>query len=220
MSGKKYTQKEIEYLKSHYSNTRTIDIAKYLNKTIKSVYYKANQLDLKKSLVIIKLEAKLSAIKNRDRISKSWYKKGDISHNKGKKQIDYMSIESIEKTKATQFKKGNLPHNTKHDGALSIRPDIKTNINYIYIRIALGKWKLYNRYLYEKYHNLTLTSKDVIIFIDGNQSNFRKENLKKVSRAELIEINSIRTKPLEYRELHSAMLKLKNKIKKLEKNGK
>ena len=39
------------------------------------------------------------------------FKKGNVAHNKGKKQIEYMSQESIERTKKTRFKKGNKQKN-------------------------------------------------------------------------------------------------------------
>lgn len=211
----KYTEQEVQYLIDNYANNRTIEIAKHLNRPVTSIYEKANKLGLRKSLEVIQLEARLSAVRNIDKISKSWFKKGSEPKNKGKKQTDYMSAEAIEKVKATQFKKGNKPHNTKFDGYLSVRRT--KGINYIYIRISEAKHQLYHRYIWEQHYKEKLTSKDNIIFINGNQTDVRIENLKKVSHAELLEINALRNKPKEYREVFSAIKKLNNKIKKLEK---
>ena len=72
-------------------------------------------------------------------------KPGNVPVNKGKKQTEYMDAETIARTAATRFKKGNLSANTKEaDGAISIRFD-HANRNgkpYKYIRVSLGKWRL------------------------------------------------------------------------------
>ena len=39
-----------------------------------------------------------------------------------------------------------------------------------------------HRYLYEKYHDVTLNDNDMIVFLDGNKSNFDKENLYKITQ--------------------------------------
>lgn len=84
------------------------------------------------------------------------FKKGNIPHNKGKRQNDYMSIESIEKTKATRFKKGNIPANHRDVGSERINKD-----GYIEIKIKEpNKWQLKHRYFYEK--NMVRFQKDII----------------------------------------------------------
>ena len=66
----------------------------------------------------------------------SYFSKGHVSHNKGKKQHEFMSADAIERTKATRFKKGDEPHNTKHDGCIVQRADT-TGRYYKYIRPAI-----------------------------------------------------------------------------------
>lgn len=51
----------------------------------------------------------------------------------------------------------------------------------IQIKITKTKWEYKQRYLYEKYHNVKLTSKDYVIFLDGNRNNFSIDNLKRVN---------------------------------------
>jgi hypothetical protein len=71
------------------------------------------------------------------------FKKGQLPVNKGKKQIEFMSIEAIKKTVATRFKKGNKPHNTyEKDGIITSRID-NSGRPYLYIRTSVGKWELY-----------------------------------------------------------------------------
>ena len=48
------------------------------------------------------------------------------------------------------------------------------------IKVSKSKWMYKQRYLYEKYHNVKLTPRDYIIFVDGDRSNFDIDNLKKV----------------------------------------
>lgn len=48
------------------------------------------------------------------------------------------------------------------------------------IKVSKSKWMYKQRYLYEKYHKVKLTSRDYIIFVDGDRSNFDIDNLKKV----------------------------------------
>ncbi len=43
--------------------------------------------------------------------SKGYFQKGHTPMNKGLKQSEYMTPGAIERTKATRFKKGNVPHN-------------------------------------------------------------------------------------------------------------
>jgi hypothetical protein len=76
---------------------------------------------------------------------KTAFKKGSIPSNKGKDCKHYQS----EKSRATQFKKGQLPRNTLYDGAITIRPD-KRGVNRRFIRIAMGKWIHYSVHIWEQ----------------------------------------------------------------------
>ena len=51
-----------------------------------------------------------------------------------------------------------------------------------YIKLGHNNYVPKHRYLYEKYHNVTLTFDDMIIFLDNDKTNFSRENLYKVSR--------------------------------------
>jgi hypothetical protein len=52
-----------------------------------------------------------------------------------------------------------------------------------YIKLGHNNYVAKHRYLYEKYHNVTLDISDLIIFLDNDKANFNKENLYKVSRS-------------------------------------
>lgn len=136
-------------------------------------------------------------------------KTGCVPPNKGKKQHEYMSPEAIARTAKTRFKKGHKPHNTaEEDGVISIRKDSDTNIPYKYIRVSVGNWQLYQRYVWEK-ANGPIPEDHCIRFKDGNALNCRLENLELINRAENLNRNWHNyPKPLK------RAIKLTNKIKK------
>lgn len=110
------------------------------------------------------------------------YQKGETPWNKGRK----MPEETREKVKKTWFKKGQIPKNYKPVGSTRITVD-----GYKEIKTAEpNEWKLYARYLWEKEHGEKLTPNDVVIYADGDKTNFDIDNLVKVSRANLLYLNN------------------------------
>ena len=69
------------------------------------------------------------------RLANGQFCQGHKAWNKGKKFKNFGGVK-------TQFKVGNIPFNTKFDGAISCRHHKRDNKNYYYIRIKKGKWKL------------------------------------------------------------------------------
>ena len=102
--------------------------------------------------------------------------KGMTPWNKGTKGIQIGG-------KQTQFKPGHLPHNTKHDGAISIRYYKRDNRPYKYIRTANARWEPLHRYMW-KLHNGEIPKGYVIRFKDGNTLNCDINNLECISRVE------------------------------------
>lgn len=132
--------------------------------------------------------------------------------NKGLCGDDYLTHEAKRGMAKTQFKKGNLPHNTRADGDLSLRSD-----GYIWVRIDKAKWELLHRVIYARHHEVTLKTEDNIIFLDGNRTNFDISNLKLVSNEELMSMNTIHNYPEDLVSAIKALSKLKRKIKQYEK---
>ena len=93
----------------------------------------------------------------------------------------------------TQYKKGNLPHNTKFDGAIRVQSDYK------YIRIAKAKWMPLHRYIWTQVYGDP--GSNLIRFKDGNTMNCGIENLTMVSRGENAALNSLIRKPRGKRQL-------------------
>lgn len=109
------------------------------------------------------------------------FKKGQDSWNKGKK----MSKEFCEKSRATQFKKGNVPHNHVPVGTIAVTTD-----GYKKIKISEPNvWKLYSRYIWEE-NNGPIPKGCKIIHVNGDRLDDRIENLDIISSSDMARINS------------------------------
>jgi hypothetical protein len=89
---------------------------------------------------------------------------------------------------ATRFKKGGLPHNTKFDGAITIRTD-KRGVQYKYIRIAKAVWKPLQVYNWEQI-NGPVPPKHILIFKDHDTMNCEPGNMELISRKAHMRRNS------------------------------
>ena len=125
------TNEEISFIKENYLKYPLKTLSKIMGRSscgIKGVMER-NNLIIPKEII-------------EQRKKESQFKKGCTAHNKGKKQIDFMSKESIENTKATRFKKGSLPHNYK--GGL-----YKTKEGYVMRSLGESKKILNHHYEWE-----------------------------------------------------------------------
>lgn len=115
----------------------------------------------------------------------SKFKKGDTPHNKGKKFEDYLSEESVEKVKKTQYKKGQTAgenSNTWKGGIQEMSNDC------VHLYKGVGKRVRRPREIYTKYFG-EIPKGYVVIHIDGNKHNDDPSNLKAISRAENLKRN-------------------------------
>lgn len=148
------------------------------------------------------------------------FQKGNVPFNKGKKQIEYMSKEAIEKSKLTRFKKGNIPSNHRE-----LYEERITKDGYIEIKIQDGKlnknWQLKHRYIYEKEYGKIPDGYNVI-FLDSNKQNLDLSNLKLVSKAEdlIMNNNKLFTDNKDLTETGTLIAKVINKSSKLRKGEK
>lgn len=108
------------------------------------------------------------------------FRKGQTPHNKGKK----MPKEVYEKVKHTMFAKGNVPPNHRPVGSERISKD-----GYIEVKVAEpNKWRLKQRVVYEEAKG-KIPESCPIIFLDGNKRNFDIDNLRCITRSELLYLN-------------------------------
>lgn len=207
---RKFTQEEDDFIRENYLTMPMCEISRKLGRSKSCARQRAPKIGCIVPAEVGELFQKQSRIK-----------KGHVSVNKGKKQSDYMTAEAIEKTAATRFKKGNIPHNTMHDGVIMLRSYKKNgHEEYYYIRVALGKWVPLHRHLWEKANGKILKGMK-LAFRDGNTSNCKIENLELVTDAEMMRRNTLHAnypKDLcQLIQLNGAMKrKINNKIKKSE----
>lgn len=108
------------------------------------------------------------------------FRKGQTPHNKVKK----MPKEVYEKVKHTMFAKGNVPPNHRPVGSERISKD-----GYIEVKVAEpNKWRLKQRVVYEEAKG-KIPEGCPIIFLDGNKRNFDIDNLRCITRSELLYLN-------------------------------
>ena len=105
------------------------------------------------------------------------FEKGHIPANKGTK--------GIMKANKTSFKKGHVHWNKKPIGSERV-----SVAGYTEIKVAdPDKWRLKHRVMYEKYHNVVLNPKQLVIFADRDKSNMSKENLLLLDNNQLLVLN-------------------------------
>ncbi|HJA29460.1 MAG TPA: HNH endonuclease [Candidatus Olsenella pullicola] len=121
------------------------------------------------------------------------FEKGCTSWNKGVPQSEWMPAESIERSKATRFKRGSLPANTADIGAERVTRD-----GYVEVKVterptpggrAHDNWISKQRMVWEAEHGRKVPSGHKVIFCDHDKTNLGPGNLMLVSSAELAVMN-------------------------------
>lgn len=163
--GIKWSDEEKEYLKEITPGHHYVEIVELMNK----------KFDREFTVELVK-----NAI-GRYKLNTGFngrFEKGLIPHNKGQKGV------CAKGTEKGWFKKGQTPINHKSVGSERITKD-----GYIMIKVAEpNKWRLKHVVEWEK-HNGKLPRNHALIFLDRNKQNTSIDNLKLVSRSELLIIN-------------------------------
>lgn len=195
MVRKPFTQEEIEQIQLLYPDHSTREIAQLMGRSERSVYGKAFLMGLRKTDEHIKHINGENIDNLRIHGKAHQFSKGHIPANKCRK----MSPERYERCRNTMFRKGHKPHNTRHDGAESIRM-YKNGHRYIHVRIAEGKWIPKHIQVWTQ-ANGPVPNGCNIIFRDGDTLNCALENLECISDAELMRRNTLHNLPEEVQEL-------------------
>jgi hypothetical protein len=199
MTKRPYTLEEEQFLLENYKKMTFVDMAIHLNRHPSTVSGKCYRMGLKKNVSRPFSSDEIQII--RDNFRKlSWKTIGEMigrssdsvkhkCHSLGLKRTDQESI-AIQKfhCSKTQFKKGHLPHNTRRDGDISIRPD-KRGIPYKFIRVEQSEWIGLHIVNWEKAHG-PVPDGSVVRFKDGNSMNCELDNLELMSKAENLEKNN------------------------------
>jgi len=197
MSGEKWTWQEESWLREKYADTDIKVLMKVLGFSARRIHQKAHQLDLKKSPQMKQFYAKANPQFGANRHS---FQPGSTPWNKG------VSYKAGGRSAETQFKPGNMPHNTLEVGSIIADTD-----GYLKVKVAEpNRWKFLHRKTWED-ANGPIPKGHAVIFRDGNRKNCALENLELVSRGELANRNHIpawKHYPEELKEtihLHNAL---------------
>jgi DNA-binding CsgD family transcriptional regulator len=202
MAGRLITEQEKEIVRQYYASKTAKEIALMIDRSESSVYGIASALGLKKNAEFIAAIARKNYYSNPEKYQKGQFKKGLKPWNKNTKGLC--------KSNKTSFKKGNLPHNTRIDGDLSLRND-KSGVQYYHIRLSNAKWVLAHRYFWEQAYG-PVPDNHIVVFKDGNTHNYALENLEMISYEENMRRNSIQNYPKEIKEVIRLNAKLTKTI--------
>lgn len=187
----------------------------YLVKNLEHKSQKQIAIDLGRSCTTVGIRCKTLGLETLTRRNalKSYIKKGQTPPNKGKKQSEYMSPEAIEKTKATRFKKEQLPKQTLPVWS-EVKRKRKNGREYIMIKVP-GNTKLVYKHIWmwESFHNKKLPAGFNVVFKNGNPLDCVIENLECVSDATLMKRNTIHNYPEELKKAIRLSSKISKKIK-------
>lgn len=119
------------------------------------------------------------------------FERGHEPHNKGRRWGDYMTPEQMERASAALYRKGNLPHNAVPVGAERVSRDGYVEVHVAQFRTsrANDQWVHKHRLVWERENGRKLEKGEVVVFCDGDKSNFDPANLAVATQAEMALIN-------------------------------
>jgi hypothetical protein len=198
-----WTLEENTILIEKYPDAATVDLLVLLpGRTYSSITGHANVLGIHKSELFHASGLSGRICSSNDIGLKTRFAKNMAGWNKGKKQVDYMSAEKIEKTKATRFKKGQDPHNTVPIGHERISRD-----GYLEVKVKHKKGTGKNdnfvakhRIIYEKRFG-PIPKNCNVEFLDGDKLNFEESNFVLRTKKENLLMNTMRDQSIVKRFL-------------------
>lgn len=187
MSGRFWTETELEYVKSRYPVVPTQVLCISLDRSERSIYQAAFFLGLKKSEAYLQQLLKEEGERLRKSGKAHQYSKGFVPFNKGKKGKEYLSEQALNGMSKTQFKKGIIPPNRRPVG---FERECSKD-GYIYVKVAEGmrQLKLKHRLVYEQ-HFGPIPKGCNVEFKDRDKRNFSPDNLILRTRKENMKINT------------------------------
>lgn len=184
---------KLSKLKELYAETTNVELAKIFDVSESCIGGAAFKYRLLKSPEHIVRERK------------GCFPKGNTTWNKG------MKGQRIAGSEKGWFKKGGLPHNTKEDGAVSVRYD-KNNVPHRFVRIALRQWIGEHIFVWQNAHGI-VPDGGVVRHINGDTLDNRLENLELITKGENMARNTIINYPADLQQTIRVLGKLKRKIK-------
>jgi len=188
-----WTDAMVETLTKRYPHEPSLTLAKEFGINTSRVYQKAARMGLKKTPEF--LSGPNSGRTDGQRGGKNRFKPGHQTWNKG------INFNPGGRSAETRFKKGMKPHTWQPIGTERISKD-----GYLQRKVAdtgekLKDWVYVHILLWQEHHKKDLPKGYAIVFKDGDKTNIGIENLECLSRAELMNRNSVHRFPKELIEL-------------------
>lgn len=184
-----WSDADVAYLQEHFSNTRTIDVARALGRGYSTVCAKAKRLELRKSEAFLASEHSGRLCADDGRGLTGRFPKGNVPFNKGR------HMPSRGRAIETQFRTGQLPPNTLPVGAYRINAE-----GYLEQKYAeqpgdpSKRWRTVHRLVWEAEHG-PMPPGHVVVFRDGRRTTVLEEitleRVELVSQRDLMLRNSI-----------------------------
>lgn len=147
-----------------------------------------------------------------------WYQKGRAPGNKGKKLEEYVGEERAAEIKkriaATQFKKGESPHNEYPVGTVALNSE-GYKIRKKQMEGGLwDRWEFLHRAVWEE-HNGPVPDGMVVSFRDSNRLNCDISNLMLITKAENVQLTrlGLRSEDPDLTDTAVNLIRLKNAVK-------
>ncbi len=202
MTRKFWTAAEIEVLRQMWPTHTCPEIHQVLpNRSCGSIYEMCYRLGLQKDPEWNRLRREREIENLRKAGIKHRFKKGQVAHNKGEKG----KTGTHPNTKKNWFKKGHgsqpAPIGTERVNPEGYRERKIADNRYVSARF---NWKFVHRLLWEE-HNGPIPRGHSVTFRNGDKTDIRIENLELVTRAELMNRNSVQNYPENVRAaVHAA----------------
>jgi hypothetical protein len=187
-----WTIEQLDLLREIYPEIHSKKVAEMLGKRQAQVAAKASSLKLKKSAAFFASPESGRINKNNDIGASTRFYKNGPGWNKGKKMVDYMSPENIEKTKKGHFKKGIDPHNTVPVGFERISKDGYIEVKFQHTKGAGSKnrnFEFKHRLMYVEHYG-PIPEGMIVTIEGGDKINFNPGDLVLKSRKENMLQNS------------------------------
>lgn len=206
MGKHEWTTAELRTLDREYPRRSTAAVAEMLGLRLSQVYNMAFVRGLKKTPEYLASVESGRLRKLDERGRQHRFQPGHKTWNAGLKGIDIGG-------KETRFKRGNCPHNRRPIGSERLDKD-----GYLYRKVSDTRvkridWRAVHVIEWER-ANGPLPKGKFVIFADGNRSNFEPSNLIAVTRAELMERNTVQRFPTELRRVIQLRGALNRQIRK------
>lgn len=176
----RWREEELQYLREHYPDGNTAEIAKQLGRTEGAVHQMAAKQGLRKSseFIAATLCALGRQVSHTQKAIANRFVKGQEPFNKGRRMTEWMSAEAQEKCMRTTFRDGHIPHNAYAAGTEIVRN------GRVYVKVP-GRRRLVlkQHYVWQQHHG-EIPQNHVVKFKDGDFMNCDISNLYIMSRAD------------------------------------